>query len=259
VSKQVAVGGSRCGAGSPRPRLTGRGARGHDHRCVGVADLERRDHVLGQQCGVAHPDRQHRREASHRGDSFHGRRVGRRALRAQQDLPGERDDTAALRRGREGAGVRADPGRRGDLRSAPEVVFTVRTYATNAPYEPTASAQICTRTTAKRRSTSYRIRRPPTVIKVRSDMKGGKLGGETVLDVRPPGKEVAIAYSGCWAEAYWRAVSAPQAKPRCTRCCGPTPTAPARCCWRPAESALGCGDGGAAQSKPSPDASAPRP
>jgi hypothetical protein len=160
VSKQVAVGGSRCGAGSPRPRLTGRGARGHDHRCVGVADLERRDHVLGQQCGVAHPDRQHRREASHRGDSFHGRRVGRRALRAQQDLPGERDDTAALRRGREGAGVRADPGRRGDLRSAPEVVFTVRTYATNAPYEPTASAQICTRTTVKTQVNE--LQNPPT-------------------------------------------------------------------------------------------------
>jgi hypothetical protein len=29
--------------------------------------------------------------------------------------------------------------------TAPEEVFTVRTYATQAPYDPTASAQICTR------------------------------------------------------------------------------------------------------------------
>jgi hypothetical protein len=43
---------------------------------------------------------------------------------------------------------------------APEVVFTVSTYATNAPYEPTASAQICTRTTVKTQVNE--LQNPPT-------------------------------------------------------------------------------------------------
>jgi len=43
---------------------------------------------------------------------------------------------------------------------APEEVFTVRTYATNAPYEATASAQICTRTTVKTQVNE--LQNPPT-------------------------------------------------------------------------------------------------
>jgi len=62
------------------------GVRDLDHGRVGVAELERGDHVLGQQCGVPHPDCKHRRQASQRDDGVHRRKAG---LRALKDLPGD--------------------------------------------------------------------------------------------------------------------------------------------------------------------------